>query len=133
MFLVITSNINSLKCPCYVIFKGPILCSSIYHCTLTLICASILSGNFLFLDRKLEERSCHLKSCSRRSRSACRCPAPRSAGGCGCNEPESVWEGRRAPRPSGSGSPRRSEEGRKSADSIDDAVYHNYSNNRCCL
>lgn len=52
----------------------------------------------------------YLTSCSRRSRSACRCLAPRIRGGCGCNEPESVWGGRSEPRPSGCGSPGRSED-----------------------
>lgn len=49
-------------------------------------------------------------SCSRRPRSACRCPAPRLKVGCGRTEPESVWGVRREPRPLGCGSPGRPEE-----------------------
>lgn len=52
----------------------------------------------------------YLMFCSRRSQSACRCLAPRKEDGCGRNEPESVWGGRREPRLSGCGSPERSED-----------------------
>lgn len=48
-------------------------------------------------------------SCSRRSRSACRCLAPRIRDGCGRIGPASVWAGRRWPRLLGCGSPGRSE------------------------
>lgn len=56
-------------------------------------------------NQKTAER--HLTSCSRRSQSAYRCPSPRTWVGCGRSEPETVWAGRRGPRPRRCGFPGR--------------------------
>lgn len=66
-------------------------------------------------DKQEVSAQSYLTSCSRRSQSACRCPAPRRWAWCGCNGPESVWAGRSGPRLSGCGSPGRSEDKEKNA------------------